>query len=70
MVFGGAVALELPAGAAEASATEPGDQIRFEPQLDAAPADRESSDRPRRIANRTIAIEMAATLAPAIISTK
>jgi uncharacterized membrane protein (UPF0127 family) len=31
MVFGARVALELPAGAAEASATEPGDQIRFEP---------------------------------------
>jgi uncharacterized membrane protein (UPF0127 family) len=31
MVFGARVALELPAGAATASATEPGDQIRFEP---------------------------------------
>jgi uncharacterized protein len=31
MVFGARVALELVAGAAEASATEPGDQIRFEP---------------------------------------
>lgn len=31
MVFGARVALELPAGAAAASATEPGDQIRFEP---------------------------------------
>ena len=31
MVFGAQVALELPAGAAEASGTEPGDQIRFEP---------------------------------------
>ena len=31
MVFGARVALELPAGAAETSATEPGDQIRFEP---------------------------------------
>ena len=31
MVFGARLALELPAGAATASATEPGDQIRFEP---------------------------------------
>ena len=31
MVFGARIALELPAGAATASATEPGDQIRFEP---------------------------------------
>ena len=31
MVFGARLALELPAGAAEASATEPGDQIKFEP---------------------------------------
>ena len=31
MVFGARVALELPAGAAEASGTEAGDQIRFEP---------------------------------------
>ena len=31
MVFGARVALELAAGAAEASGTEPGDQIRFEP---------------------------------------
>ena len=31
MVFGARVALELPAGAATASATELGDQIRFEP---------------------------------------
>jgi uncharacterized protein len=31
MVFGARVALELSAGAAEASGTEPGDQIRFEP---------------------------------------
>ena len=31
MVFGARLALELPAGAAEASGTEPGDQIKFEP---------------------------------------
>jgi uncharacterized membrane protein (UPF0127 family) len=31
MVFSARLALELPAGAATASATEPGDQIRFEP---------------------------------------
>ena len=31
MVFGARVALELQAGAAEASGTEPGDQIKFEP---------------------------------------
>ena len=31
MVFGARLALELPAGAAEASATELGDQIKFEP---------------------------------------
>src|ERR1700688_1569275 len=31
MVFGARVALELAAGAAEASGTEPGDQIKFEP---------------------------------------
>ena len=31
MVFGARLALELPAGAATASATEPGDQIKFEP---------------------------------------
>jgi uncharacterized protein len=31
MVFGARVAVELPAGAAEASGTEPGDQIKFEP---------------------------------------
>ena len=31
MVFGARFAIELPAGAAEASATESGDQIRFEP---------------------------------------
>jgi uncharacterized protein len=31
MVFGARTALELPAGAASASATERGDQIQFEP---------------------------------------
>ena len=31
MVFGARTALELPAGAAEGSATRAGDQIRFEP---------------------------------------
>jgi len=31
MVFGARLALELPAGAATASGTEPGDQIKFEP---------------------------------------
>jgi uncharacterized membrane protein (UPF0127 family) len=31
MVFGARLALELQAGAAEASGTEPGDQIKFEP---------------------------------------
>ena len=31
MVFGARTALELPAGAASASATEPGDQIQFDP---------------------------------------
>jgi uncharacterized membrane protein (UPF0127 family) len=31
MVFGARLALELPAGAAEASGTEPGDQVKFEP---------------------------------------
>jgi len=31
MVFGARCALELPAGAAEGSATQAGDQIRFEP---------------------------------------
>jgi hypothetical protein len=31
MVFGARTALELPAGAASASATEPGDQIQLDP---------------------------------------
>jgi uncharacterized protein len=32
MVFGARIALELPAGAATTSATEPGDQIKFQPR--------------------------------------